>query len=103
MAADMAPEQFAGMPTTPAHMEPEMITAMVAYLASEENTHNRELHSIARGRYGRVFMGVAPGWHVSVDQPVATPDDVAEHIDRIRDLDGYAVPESMVAEFVLVP
>ena len=30
----MDAEQFIGMPTTPAHFEPEMITAMVAYLAS---------------------------------------------------------------------
>lgn len=103
MAADMTPEQFKGMPTTPAHGEPEMITAMVAYLASEENTHTRELYSIARGRYARAFMGVAPGWHVKADEPIASPDDVAEHIDQIRNLDGYAVPESMVAEFALVP
>ena len=103
MGADMAAEQFAGMPTTPAHYEPEMITAMVAYLASEVNKNNRELYSIARGRYGRVFMGVAPGWHVPADEPVATPDDVAAHIDQIRNLDGYAVPESMVAEFALIP
>ena len=103
MAADMTPEQFVGMPTTPAHGEPEMITAMVAYLASEDNTATRELYSIARGRYARVFMGVAPGWHVHADEPVATADDVAAHIAQIRDLDGYAVPESMVAEFALVP
>lgn len=103
MAADMTPEQFVGMPTTPAHGEPEMITAMVAYLASEKNTATRELYSIARGRYARVFMGVAPGWHVRADEPIATADDVAGHIAQIRDLDGYAVPESMVAEFALVP
>lgn len=103
MAANMTPEQFVGMPTTPAHGEPEMITAMVAYLASETNTSTHELYSIARGRYARVFMGVGPGWHVKADEPVATPDDIATHIDRIRDLDGYAVPGSMVEEFALVP
>lgn len=103
MGADMSPEQLAGMPTTPAHYEPEMVTAMVAYLASETNTRTRELYSIARGRYGRVFMGVAPGWTVAADEPVATPDDVAAHIEQIRDLDGYAVPESMNAEFSLIP
>ncbi|MDP4332008.1 SDR family NAD(P)-dependent oxidoreductase [Curtobacterium sp. A7_M15] len=102
MAADMNPEQFAGMPTTPAHGEPEMITAMVAYLASELNTSTHELYSIARGRYARVFMGVGQGWHVKVDEPVATPDDVAAHIDQIRNLDGYAVPGSMIEEFALV-
>jgi len=103
MAADMNAEQFVGMPTTPAHGEPEMITAMVAYLASEANTSTHELYSIARGRYARAFMGVGQGWHVKADEPVATPDDVAAHIDRIRDLDGYAVPGSMVEEFALVP
>jgi len=102
MAADMNPEQFVGMPTTPAHGEPEMISAMVAYLASEANQETHELYSIARGRYGRVFMGVAPGWTVAVDEPVATPDDIAAHIETIRDLDGYAVPASMVAEFSLI-
>lgn len=103
MAADMDPAQFVGMPTTPAHGEPEMITAMVTYLASEANTRNRELYSIARGRYGRVFLGVAPGWHVPADEPVPTADDVAAAIDRICDLEGYAVPGSMVEEFALVP
>ena len=103
MAADMDPEQFVGMPTTPAHGEPEMISAMVAYLASEQNTRTHELYSIARGRYARVFMGVAPGWHVKADQPVASADDVASHIEQIRDIEGYAVPGSMIAEFALVP
>ncbi len=102
MGADMNADQFVGMPTTPAHAEPEMISALVAYLASESNTRSHELYSIARGRYARVFMGVTPGWHVTADEPVATPDDVAAHIDQIRDLDGYAVPGSMIEEFALV-
>ncbi|PPF62279.1 short-chain dehydrogenase [Clavibacter michiganensis] len=103
MAADMNPEQFVGMPTSAAHGEPEMISAMVVYLASEQNTRSHELYSIARGRYARVFMGVAPGWHVKADEPVASADDVAAHIAQIRDLDGYAVPGSMIEEFRLVP
>jgi NAD(P)-dependent dehydrogenase (short-subunit alcohol dehydrogenase family) len=103
MAADMKPEQFVGMPTTAQHGEPEMVTAMVSYLASEQNANTHEAYSIARGRYGRVFIGVAPGWHVSPDQPVATADDVAAHLDEIRELDGYAVPGSMVEEFALIP
>lgn len=103
MATDMNPEQFVGMPTTPAHAEPEMITALVAYLASEKNTRSHELYSIARGRYARVFMGVAQGWQVPFDQPVPSADDVAAHIDQIRDLEGYAIPGSMVEEFALIP
>lgn len=103
MAADMKPEQFVGMPTTPAHSEPEMITAMVSYLASDANARTHELYSIARGRYGRVFLGVAPGWRVDADEAVATAEDVAAHIEQIRDLRGYAVPTSLMEEFALLP
>lgn len=103
MAADMHPEQFVGMPTTAQHSEPEMITAMVAYLASEQNTRTHEIYSIARGRYARVFIGVGPGYFVPLDAPVPTVEDIAANIDTIRDLDGYAVPESMIGEFQLIP
>ncbi len=103
MIADMHPEQFVGMPTSPQHGEPEMITAMVSYLASEQNTRTHEIYSIARGRYARVFIGVAPGYQVAADAPVATADQIAAQIDVIRDLDGYAVPASMIEEFKLIP
>ncbi|MFE7673072.1 SDR family NAD(P)-dependent oxidoreductase [Streptomyces albidoflavus] len=102
MIADMNPETLAGVPKTPAHREPEMITAMVSYLASEANPYTHEMFSIARGRYARVFVGVAEGHHVPYEAPVATADDVAAHIDRIRDQAGYHVPGSMVEEFSLV-
>ncbi|MFJ3845894.1 SDR family NAD(P)-dependent oxidoreductase [Streptomyces albidoflavus] len=103
MIADMNPETLAGVPRTPAHREPEMITAMVSYLASEANPYTHEMFSIARGRYARVFVGVAEGHQVPYEAPVATADDVAAHIDRIRDQEGYHVPGSMVEEFSLVP
>ncbi|MEU1364658.1 SDR family NAD(P)-dependent oxidoreductase [Streptomyces sp. NPDC005803] len=103
MAAAMNPETLAGIPTTPAHGEPEMITAMAVYLASEDNPHTHEAFSIARGRYARVFIGVTEGFHVPADAPVATADDIAAHIGTVRDQSGYHVPGSMVEEFALVP
>ncbi|MFG2943533.1 SDR family NAD(P)-dependent oxidoreductase, partial [Streptomyces sp. NPDC048282] len=103
MAADMNPDTLVGMPTTPAHFEPEMVTALASYLASEANPYNHEAFSIARGRYARVFIGVTEGHHVPFDAPVATAEDIAAHIDRIRDQDGYHVPGSMIEEFSLIP
>ncbi|ASY31459.1 putative short-chain dehydrogenase/reductase SDR [Streptomyces sp. Tu6071] len=103
MIADMNPETLAGVPKTPAHREPEMITAMVSYLASEANPYTHEAFSIARGRYGRVFTGVTEGYTVPFEAPVATADDIAAHIDEIRDRAVYHVPGSMVEEFSLVP
>jgi NAD(P)-dependent dehydrogenase (short-subunit alcohol dehydrogenase family) len=103
MGADMNPDMMAGLPTTPAHTEPEMITAMVAYLVSEENPYTHEVFSIARGRYARAFIAVTEGWHVAADKPLATVDDVRKHIDRIRDQDGYHVPGSLIEEAGLIP
>lgn len=103
MIEDMNLETLAGVPTTPAHTEPEMITAMASYLASEENPYSHEAFSIARGRYARVFIGVTEGHHVPADAPIATADDVAAHIDTVRDQTGYHVPGSLVEEFTLIP
>ncbi|OWA00776.1 short-chain dehydrogenase [Streptomyces sp. CS113] len=103
MAAAMNPETLAGIPTTPAHGEPEMITAMATYLAGEDNPHTHEAFSVARGRYARVFIGVTEGYHVAADAPVATADDIAAHVDTIRDQNGYHVPGSLVEEFALIP
>jgi NAD(P)-dependent dehydrogenase (short-subunit alcohol dehydrogenase family) len=106
MRADMS-EAYLGflkdMPTTSAHSEPEMVSAMVTYLASNANVYSKEIFSVARGRFGRVFLGVTPGWHVGADEPVATAEGIAAHIELIRDQTGYAVPDSMLDEFKLVP
>lgn len=103
MVADMNLETLAGVPVTAAHGEPEMITAMAVFLASEENPYHHEIFSIARGRYARIFIGVTEGWRVAADEPVASADDVNAHIDAIRDQANYAVPGSMVEEFALMP
>lgn len=103
MISDMNPETLAGIPTTPAHFEPEMITAMTTFLASEENPYTHEAFSIARGRYARVFVGVTEGFHVPFEAPIATADDIAANIGQVRDQQGYHVPGSLVEEFSLVP
>jgi len=99
MAEDMSAEQFEGGPTTAAHYEPEMVTAMVVWLASEVNTSTHEAFSVVRGRYGRVFVGVTEGWHVPLSEPVPSVEDIRDHIDVIRDQSSYTTPLSMPEEF----
>ncbi|MBE8476097.1 SDR family NAD(P)-dependent oxidoreductase [Streptomyces justiciae] len=103
MAEGMSADSMSDAPTTPAHHAPEVVTAMVTYLASEANPHTQEAFSVARGRYARVFTGVADGWYVPPTEPIPTADDVHRHIDRIRDRAGYHVPGSLWEEMALMP
>jgi hypothetical protein len=44
-----------------------------------------------------VFVGLAPGWFAGKGVEVSA-DDVAAHIDDIRNQDGYIVPGSVTDE-----
>ena len=46
----------------------------------------------AAGYHARVFVGVARGW-VACDAASVYAEDVRDHFDEIRDLDGHSVPE----------
>jgi len=78
-------------------VEPELVTPMVVYLASEACGHTHEVFSAGGGRYARVFVGLAPGWFAGKGVEVSA-EDVAAHIDDIRKQDGYIVPGSVTDE-----
>lgn len=63
---------------------------LVVYLASEACAVNGEAFSAGVGRFARVFVGEIPGW-TAADPLKITPDDVAEHFEDVRDLDGFSV------------
>jgi NAD(P)-dependent dehydrogenase (short-subunit alcohol dehydrogenase family) len=78
-------------------LEPELVTPMVVYLASEANQYSHEIFSAGGGRYARVFIGLAPGWFAGKGTEVSA-EDIASHIDDIRSEDGYSVPGSITDE-----
>jgi NAD(P)-dependent dehydrogenase (short-subunit alcohol dehydrogenase family) len=78
-------------------VEPELVTPMVVFLASETCELTHEVFSAGGGRYARVFVGLAPGWFAGKGVEVSA-DDVAAHIDDIRNQDGYIVPGSVTDE-----
>jgi NAD(P)-dependent dehydrogenase (short-subunit alcohol dehydrogenase family) len=75
----------------------EAVAPLVAFLASPACELTGQTFSAGFGRYARVFVGETPGW-VAPDPLVVTAEDVRDHLDEIRALDGFAVPESIYDE-----
>ena len=80
-------------------LDPEYVTAMVCYLASERCELSHEIFSVGAGRYARVFVGLCEGWSDTEAESLSA-DDVAAHIDQIRDPEGYVIPGSAADEMV---
>jgi NAD(P)-dependent dehydrogenase (short-subunit alcohol dehydrogenase family) len=72
-------------------LQPETVTPLVTYLASEQCGFSHEVFSAAGGRYARIFIGLAPGWYGGKDH-TPTAEDVMDNIDQIEKQDGYIVP-----------
>jgi NAD(P)-dependent dehydrogenase (short-subunit alcohol dehydrogenase family) len=77
----------------PSNAGPELVSPMVAYLASAACTVSGEAFSAGAGRYARVFIGVASGW-LSPGSAGATAEDIEAHLDDIEDLRDFATPGS---------
>ncbi|HVU62070.1 MAG TPA: SDR family NAD(P)-dependent oxidoreductase [Mycobacteriales bacterium] len=75
-------------------LEPELVTPLVTFLASEACDRTHEIFSAAGGRYARVFVGLAPGWYGGKGH-VPTAEDVLDNLDQIEKQDGYIVPGSV--------
>jgi NAD(P)-dependent dehydrogenase (short-subunit alcohol dehydrogenase family) len=82
-------------------LDPEQVTPMVVYLASEANPHTHEIFTAGGGRYGRIFVATNPGWFAG-QKVVPTVEELAEHIDEVRDLTTYEIPLSSNDEIRLV-
>ena len=80
-------------------LDPEYVTSMVCYLASEPCELSHEIFSVGAGRYARVFVGLCPGWSDTKAESISA-DDVAAHIEEIRDPSGYVIPGSAADEMM---
>jgi NAD(P)-dependent dehydrogenase (short-subunit alcohol dehydrogenase family) len=86
---------FAGL------MDPYQVTPMVVYLCSEANQFTHEIFSAGGGRYARIFIATSSGWLAGGGE-VASVEQVAEHIDEIRDLTTFEIPLSSNDEIALI-
>ena len=80
---------------------PEQVTPMVVYLCSEANEFTHEIFTVGGGRYGRVFVGTNKGWFAGAGA-VPSVEEVADHLDEIRDIDEPIVPGNSNEEIMII-
>lgn len=78
-------------------LDPETVTPLVVYLASENCEVNHEIYSCGGGRFARMFVGLTQGW-VAAKGAKISAEDIAVHLEQIRDPEGYTIPESITDE-----
>jgi NAD(P)-dependent dehydrogenase (short-subunit alcohol dehydrogenase family) len=76
---------------------PELVVPIVVYLASRSCTLTHEVFSACAGRFARVFVGLAEGWVAERGTSPAV-EDIAAHLDEIREPEPYAIPTSIIDE-----
>jgi hypothetical protein len=78
-------------------LDPECVTPLVTYLASENCDLTHNVFSVGGGRFARMFVGLTPGWFAGKGgKPSA--EQVRDHMDKIRDPQGYIIPDSIADE-----
>ena len=82
-------------------VDPAQVMPMVVYLCSEANEFTHEIFSAGGGRYARFFIGVNEGWFAGKGV-VPSVEDVAAHLDVIRDISEHQVFGSANDELALL-
>ena len=75
-------------------LDPALVTPVVVFLAHEDCPVTGEVYSAAGGVVARFFIGLTEGYY----NPELTAEDVRDHLDQIRDEEGYIVPEDPSGE-----
>jgi len=78
-------------------LDPNFVTPLVSYLCSEKCELTHEIFDVGGGRYARIFIGMAKGW-LTPKGKMPKAEDILDHIDVIRDPEGFTVPESIADE-----
>lgn len=82
-------------------VDPTQVMPMVVYLCSEANQFTHEIFSAGGGRYARFFIGANQGWFAGKGA-VPTVEEVADHLDEIRDISEYQVLGSATDELAVL-
>ena len=82
-------------------LDPACVTPLVTYLVSEQCELSHEIFSVGGGRFARVFVGLAPGWTAGRGAKPSA-EEVRDHMDPIREPEGYIVPTSIADEMKVI-
>jgi NAD(P)-dependent dehydrogenase (short-subunit alcohol dehydrogenase family) len=83
------------------YLDPAQVMPMVVYLCSEQNEYTHEIFSAGGGRYARFFIGMNEGWFAGAKR-VPSVEELAEHLDEIRDITSFEIPPSSTEEISLL-
>ncbi len=78
-------------------LDPTFVTPLVVYLCSEKCELTHEIFDVGGGRYARIFIGMGKGWMAPKGRKPSA-DDIFDHIDVIRDTEGFVIPASIAEE-----
>jgi NAD(P)-dependent dehydrogenase (short-subunit alcohol dehydrogenase family) len=84
-----------------AALDPECVTPLVVYLVSEQCELTHQIFSVGGGRFARMFVGLTPGWFAGKGAKPA-PEEVRDHMDPIRDPQGYTIPDGIADEMKIM-
>jgi NAD(P)-dependent dehydrogenase (short-subunit alcohol dehydrogenase family) len=82
-------------------VDPKQVMPMVVYLCSEANEYTHEIFTAGGGRYGRIFVGTNRGWFAG-QRAVPEVEQLADHIEEVRDISQVEVPLSNNEEIMLL-
>ena len=78
-------------------LDAECVTPLVTYLVSEQSDLTHNIFSVGGGRYARMFVGLTKGWFAGKGAKPSA-EQVRDNMARIRDTEGYLIPESIADE-----
>ena len=82
-------------------LDPECVTPLVTFLASDACDFTHEVFSVGGGRFARIFTGLAPGWFAGrAAKPSA--EEIRDHMDQIQNPEGYTIPAGIGDEMKLL-
>jgi NAD(P)-dependent dehydrogenase (short-subunit alcohol dehydrogenase family) len=93
------PEQLRAASAFLQAIEPELVVAMVVFLASRACDLTHQIYSAGAGRYARVFAGLAEGW-LAERGSKPTADDIAAHLAQVSATESFTIPASIFDEVV---
>ena len=82
-------------------VDPKQVMPLVVYLCSEGNQLTHEVFTAGGGRYARIFLGTNPGW-LAGQGVVPEVEEIAAHIEEIRDISEFQTPLSNNEEIMLL-
>ncbi len=82
-------------------LDPNFVTPLVAFLCSEGCDLTHEIFDVGGGRYARIFVAMGPGW-VAPKGQIPSAEEILDHLDAIRDPEGYVIPASIADEMKAV-